>query len=538
MTRFRFTRSALVTAGLLLLAAVAWLLLAPTRLGGSTDYVSTHGDSMAPRFHTGDLAVVRRARRYRVGDVVAYRSRLLHTVVLHRIVAVKRGHYVFKGDNNDFLDPVHPDRASLVGRLWLRVPRGGVVLGWLHAAPIAAVMSGGAALLLLLGGGQRRRRRGRRASGAHDAVSTPASPPVRAVDARRVAVACAATAAAFLLVGLLAFTRPLSRAVPVKAPYTERVTLAYHATVPGAGPVYPGGIVTTGDPVFLRLVHRVRLQVAYRLSAPAPHRLAGTIAVIARLTSPTGWSRNIPLGGPTRFAGDRAGIGATLDLARVRSLVGRVERLTGAPPGGDYSLTVMPRVHLAGTLARQRINSDFSPASNFQLSALQLKPAAAAVPTEGDGNGFAPSRRGSVTTSGTAPRRLAVRGHGITVAAARWISLFGLLLGSAGFALAMIWIRRHPRDVLAEIEARYRHLIVQIAGEPVRPAGTVFDVTNMKALARLAERGERLILHHRHLDADTFLVDDEGTLYRYRLARADGRRLGAPGQAQVAAVPV
>ena len=42
---------------------------------------------------------------YKVGDIVAYRSTMLHIVVLHRIIAVKGDRYVFKGDNNDFVDP-------------------------------------------------------------------------------------------------------------------------------------------------------------------------------------------------------------------------------------------------------------------------------------------------------------------------------------------------------------------------------------------------------------------------------------------------
>ena len=41
-------------------------------------------------------------------------------------------------------------------------------------------------------------------------------------------------------------------------------------------------------------------------------------------------------------------------------------------------------------------------------------------------------------------------------------------------------------------------------------------MTSIQALAQLAERSERLILHHQGDGADTYLVDDEGTLYRYQ----------------------
>src|SRR5438445_716851 len=81
------------TASISLLAAAAWLFFAPTRIGGSTTYVVTSGVSMQPRFHTGDLALVRPADHYRVGMIVAYRGSLLKVVVLHRIVAIHDGHY-------------------------------------------------------------------------------------------------------------------------------------------------------------------------------------------------------------------------------------------------------------------------------------------------------------------------------------------------------------------------------------------------------------------------------------------------------------
>ncbi len=83
---------------------------------------------MEPRFHTGDLAVVRPADHYSVGEIVAYHSTLLHVLVLHRIVAQKGNTYVFKGDNNNFLDPVRPNRSELLGALWFRVPHGGVLI--------------------------------------------------------------------------------------------------------------------------------------------------------------------------------------------------------------------------------------------------------------------------------------------------------------------------------------------------------------------------------------------------------------------------
>ena len=75
MTRPPHLRSCLISAALVVLAVAAWLLLAPTQIGGETSYVTTSGISMEPRFHTGDLALVRPAASYKVGDIVAHPAR-------------------------------------------------------------------------------------------------------------------------------------------------------------------------------------------------------------------------------------------------------------------------------------------------------------------------------------------------------------------------------------------------------------------------------------------------------------------------------
>jgi len=106
---------------------------------------------MEPSFKTGDLAIVKPAGQYRVRDIVAYHSSLLHIVVLHRIHAIHDGRYTFKGDNNSFLDPVHPTRSALIGKLWLHFPRGGVFLTALHTPITAGVLIGVVGLLLLRG---------------------------------------------------------------------------------------------------------------------------------------------------------------------------------------------------------------------------------------------------------------------------------------------------------------------------------------------------------------------------------------------------
>ena len=168
--------------------AVSWYVLAPPQLGGSTRYAVVHGTSMEPRFHRGDLVLLRTASEYRVGDIAAYQSPELGRTVMHRIVRKAGDRYQFKGDNNDFLDSPAPQRVELAGKHWLRIPAAGNLLGMLRTPVVAALIAGLLALLVAGGGAKesRRRRRRTRDSGAP-------GPPARC---RRAAAAGSATSCA------------------------------------------------------------------------------------------------------------------------------------------------------------------------------------------------------------------------------------------------------------------------------------------------------------------------------------------------------
>jgi signal peptidase I len=507
----RHLRTRLITGATVLLLAVAWLSAGPAQLGGTTTYVTTHGISMQPRLHTGDLALVRPAAGYRVGEVVAYRSTVLHRVVLHRIIARDGNRYVFKGDNNNFVDPIHPRRTELIGRLWVRVPRGGAILAWLHIPTIAALLCGGAALLLLW---PVRKRRRRSRGGAPPMTRRPTR--MGNPNAQLLVVGCAVVAAACVALGLLAWTRPASKPVAAKVAYTHKVRFSYRADAP-AGAVYPSGIVKTGDPIFLRLVREVRVKVAYRLaSATVSDDLSGTQAILLRLSSPTGWSRTISLQPSTPFHGAGSSAWVVLDLGRLQALINRVETLTGTPAGTAFAVDIMPRLHIKGTLADEALDDRYNPTLSFQLDPLQLRAGSGAAAASASGATFTPSRSGSVAAIVSEPNRLSLAGHGLRVGTARWLALVGFLLALATALLTALRERHRPMDLSMQIHARYKHLIVPIAAIMHDPNQPIVDVMSIDALAQVAERCERVILHHHRIGAESYLVDDEGTLYRYQ----------------------
>ena len=110
----------------------AWLAIGPAQLGGPVSYAIVSGSSMEPHLHRGDLVVLRPAVRYRVGDVIAYRTAGGATV-LHRIVDRFGDSFVLRGDANTWIDPYEPTQRHIVGRLDHRLPAVGRALAWLRS---------------------------------------------------------------------------------------------------------------------------------------------------------------------------------------------------------------------------------------------------------------------------------------------------------------------------------------------------------------------------------------------------------------------
>ncbi|HXX90418.1 MAG TPA: signal peptidase I, partial [Acidimicrobiales bacterium] len=257
--RLRGIGAGLVTAaGLVVIVALAT---------HAVDLVTTHGVSMLPRFHTGDLAVIVPGAPYHVGEIVGYHSPLLHITVLHRIVAEHDGLFTFKGDNNHFLDPTKLPASAIQGRLWLHVPKLGMVLQWLRSpVGLGLVAFGLVAVGLGAGSARRHRARGRAAAG----TGRGSGPKHAAEDDLRVGwwpvVLPALALAGLALLAAVAWARPTTRPGLRLVPYTERVTFSYTANAP-VGVTYPTGSLSSGDPVFLRLVDTLHVLARYGFAA-------------------------------------------------------------------------------------------------------------------------------------------------------------------------------------------------------------------------------------------------------------------------------
>jgi hypothetical protein len=353
---------------------------------------------MSPVYARGDVVVVAASESYATGQVVAYRDRVHHLVVLHRIVGGDAAGYVLRGDHNASVDAVRPAAADVIGRAVLHV-RG----AWLRRLPVAAALAG--VLLTLLVAHRRR----------SDTMSRHAERPSASPHVRTAARVIAAGGLLALVLGAMTWT------VPVLAPAvtSERVpgsmTFSYDATVPRTA-AYDGTTARSPEPVFRRLADVVDVHFSYT-GTP------GSVVVDAELSAVSGWRSTVPLAAATTFATSRYDGTVRLDLLALEGRAFAAAAVTGVP-AGPVAIAVVPRVTSAG-------GSTFAPALRLSMTPLQLTVADAGMPPV--------ENAATVRRTVAVPRRVALLGRGLDVATGRAVSaglLLAVVVAAAGLAVA------------------------------------------------------------------------------------------------------
>lgn len=73
------------------------------------------GSSMHPLIENQNEILIRKQKKYRIGDVVAY-WKTKSEISVHRIVYKKNGMFYTKGDANRFVDILSTSQSQIIGR--------------------------------------------------------------------------------------------------------------------------------------------------------------------------------------------------------------------------------------------------------------------------------------------------------------------------------------------------------------------------------------------------------------------------------------
>jgi hypothetical protein len=220
--------------------------------------------------------------------------------------------------------------------------------------------------------------------------------------------------------------------------------------------------------------------------------------------------RVLPLAPAHTFTGTHARVDGTLDLRRLQGLIEDVRALTGSPQT-VYTLKVSPHVTIEGRVGTTPVRSVYAPALTFDLDDLRLEPSLAS------GAGVSPfAPREPVVGTRVVARNVSLGPLTLPVATARRLSLVGLLAVVLLGLLTIGPLLRRRRDGERErIEGRYGRLLLPVTARP-QEWTRVTDVADIESLVRLAEHYDRMILRLEEAGGQSYLVEESGTVYRYR----------------------
>ncbi len=550
MNTSRGQRQAILAALLLVFLTTAWFVFAPLQVGGQVLYVIITGNSMEPGFQRGDLVLLRRAPAYQVGDIVAYRNLELQRYVFHRVIQIEPGHFVLKGDNNDWVDSYKPAAHEILGAFWLRLPAAGKVVQWLRhplSMGLLAGLSGGILVAILL----LRRPPGQPASPAERrlflnlvtglvqrlnvrlelsrysvawqrymerARQAARRFPLRISPSRARQLSSELEVLFFLfsllgfgalVIGLFAFTRPVQRSVPQQIPYQHQGLFAYTASVPPG--VYDSTTLSSGQPAFPKLNCRLDLQFTYTLLGDEIADVHGTYRVVARVIEDrTGWQRTIPVQAASAFSSNPLVLRTVVDLCQAKALVESMQERTGFQ-STYYSFVIVPEVNVSARVAGQELRDTFAPKLAFRFDSLLFY----LVREDPQADPLRPLQGKMLTYTGSEANTLPLLGREFAISGLRAASAWGLGLGLAGvLGLGALLFALGRGNQAALLDLKYGPLLVGVQDEAQLPATTI-EVASMDDLAKLAERHQTMILCLDRPPLRHYLVHRDGTAYRY-----------------------
>jgi hypothetical protein len=116
-----------------------------------------------------------------------------------------------------------------------------------------------------------------------------------------------------------------------------------------------------------------------------------------------------------------------------------------------------------------------------------------------------------------------VLGFKIPVLIFRILSILGLLLSAGGLAfLGRYFYKSLQASPEKMIDIKYGNITIDVYDQRLKELKPVIDVTRIDDLALLAERHNAMIMHLVDDHAHFYLVQIEGTTYRYVTSKSRG----------------
>jgi signal peptidase I len=482
-------------------------ILASQWLGGPVRAVTIKGSSMEPGLHAGDLVIVKASNDYQVGDAAAYHSEQLGTIVLHRIEDRSGEAFTFKGDNNDWIDLERPGTDRIVGKQWIRIPAVGKGLALMRSPLFLFIALGAAALLTW------RSKRRVHGSGTHQARR--ASSPSGSMQPKPLILAVTGAVAVALLFGFLVL-RPSAPEAPEQrsddVSFGHEGVFSYQAKTE-VSPAYQDGAVSTGEPVFLRLVDELDVGFDYTLEAGEPSKIHGSARLTAELSDGSGWVYRFDLSEDQPVTVDENLIRGTLDLDRIATVMEDVQKLTQAS-GPVYTLKVIPLIHVTGTVAGRPVDDTFRPELPFQFEGARMRLMETGADAAGGSDVLHPTQTNDLD-EGSSSSLVSPSVSGL----ARYkLPLLIVIVTLIALAVGLFITRSTGgADEEAAVARRHGIAVVPVAELPVfYAAKETVDVTSMESLALLASQSGKAILRIEGSGKPNFAVIDDGCVYRYR----------------------
>lgn len=475
---------------------------------------------MEPDFRMGDLVVVSKGQNYRIDDAVVYQHPE-EGHIFHRIIGQENGKFILQGDNNSWADAHQPTPNEIIGKLWLRIPYGGRVIRYFRSPINLTVLTTVLVIAMSIspktkGSRKSKRRQNKKQKSMDQDNNVSISKNMEGV------IVSGVIAIVALVMGVIAFIRPVDRIVDDNVEYQHLGILIYNA--PDPQDIYDTDEIQTGEPVFLNTTCEVRLFFSYHLDSAYMHpdEAAGNFGsyrVTVQISDPNGWNRTIGLSPLTEFVGSGFTAGMNMDLCHIRELITQMEEITETK-NNWYDLTILPEVYVVGSVSGRPLEDTFNPKINFEIDENLMR-----LPRDLDNDGLsalAPTGSGVILGARMAHNAINIFGLAIPIISARWIgsvAFFLALIGLVGFGWPVY--QEWRSGAASRIRVQYNPVLVNIEPGNLSTNGQVVNVESFDDLAKLADRYGAMILSETNGSSTKYCVQDGEITYEYVLESSE-----------------